>query len=119
MYQLKIYSLEDCPYSMNAEKLLKNNNIDFNLIKVSHDEKDHYKEVNKMNTFPQIFLETNQENIKIGGYSELNDIYNTINDNTITFDDMLSKLRTKLTFQNTLNEKKNILKFISILLYKK
>jgi glutaredoxin len=118
MYQLKIYSLEGCPYSMNAEKLLKNNNIDFNLIKVSYDEKDHYKQLNKMNTFPQIFLETNQENIKIGGYSDLNDIYNTINDNT-TFDNMLSKLRTKLTFQNTLNEKKNILKIISILLDKK
>ena len=26
MYKLKVYSLEGCPYSMNAESLLKNNN---------------------------------------------------------------------------------------------
>ena len=118
MYKLKVYSLEGCPYSMNAESLLNNNSIEFDLIKVSYDEKDHYKQKNKMNTFPQVFLETPKETVKIGGYDDLNNIFSMINDNT-TFDNMLSDLKSKLSFENSLNEKKNILRIISILLKKK
>ena len=117
MYKLKVYSLEGCPYSMNAESLLKNNNIDFDLIKVSYDDKDQYKQKNKMNTFPQIFLDTSKEIVKIGGYTELNSIFNMINDNT-SFDRTLSELKKNLSFENSLNEKKNILRVISILLKK-
>ena len=117
MYKLKVYSLEGCPYSMNAESLLNNNSIEFDLIKVSHDEKDHYKQKNKMNTFPQIFLETSKETVKIGGYNELNNVFNLINDNA-SFDNMLKDLKNKLSFENSFNEKKNILRTISILLKK-
>ena len=117
MYKLKVYSLQGCPYSMNAESLLNNNNIEFDLIKVSHDDKDHYKEKNKMNTFPQIFLETQTETVKIGGYNELNNIFNIINDKT-SFDSMLKDVKSMLTFKNSINEKKNILRIISILLKK-
>ena len=117
MYKLKVYSLEGCPYSMNAESLLNNNSIEFDLIKVTYDEKDYYKQKNKMNMFPQVFLETPKETVKIGGYDDLNNLFNMINDNT-TFDNMLSDLKSKLSFENSLNEKKNILRIISILLKK-
>ena len=62
--------------------------------------------------------ETMNDETMNNNFDNLSLTNNTINDNT-TFDNMLSKLRTKLTFQNTLNEKKNILKIISILLDKK
>ena len=117
MYKLKVYSLEGCYYSKNAESLLKNNNIEFDLISVSYDEKDQYKEINKMNTFPQIFLETSKENVKIGGFTDLKNIFNIINDKT-PFDQTISKLKTTLSFEKSENEKKNILKMISILLKK-
>ena len=70
-----------------------------------------------MNTFPQIFLETPKETVKIGGYNELNNIFNIINDKT-SFDNMLKDVKSKLSFENSLNEKKNILRIISILLKK-
>ena len=113
MYKLKVFSLEGCPYSMNAENLLNNNNIDFELIKVSYDEKDHYKQQNNMNTFPQVFLDTSSESLKIGGYDDLNKIYNLINDNS-SFDNMYKNIKAHISFSN----KKNILRMISILLKK-
>ena len=114
MYKLKVYSLEGCYFSKSAESLLKNNNIEFDLISVSYDEKDQYKSKNKMNTFPQVFLETSKETIKIGGFTELNSIFNIINDKT-PFDQVISKLKTTLSFEESENEKKNILRVISIL----
>ena len=117
MYKLKVYSLEGCYFSKSAESLLKNNNIEFDLISVSYDEKDQYKSKNKMNTFPQVFLETSKETVKIGGFTELNSVFNIINDKT-SFDQTLAKLKTTLSFKESENEKKNILRVISILLKK-
>ena len=117
MYKLEVYSLEGCPYSMNAESLLNNNSIEFDLIKVSYDEKDHYKQKNKMNTFPQIFLKTGKETVKIGDYNKLNKIFDIINDKTL-FDIMLKDLKSKLSFESSLNDKKIILRIILILLKK-
>lgn len=117
MYKLKVYSLVGCPFSMNAESLLNKNNIEFELIKVEHDEKDHWKQTNKMNTFPQIFLETKNESVKIGGFSELQNLDRVINDKT-DFDSMLKEVKSYLSFEDSANEKKNILRVISILLKK-
>ena len=117
MYNLKVYSLEGCFFSMSAESLLNNNNIDFELIRVTHDNKDDFKQKNKMNTFPQIFLETKNESVKVGGFSDLQNIFTVINDNS-DFDSMLKKVKSSLSFENSENEKKNILRVISILLKK-
>jgi glutaredoxin len=69
---LRIYSLDNCPYSMQSEKKFKAYNPD--IIKVSQLKKNEYKKMNGMNTFPQIFLVDNDEKIKIGGYSETIDL---------------------------------------------
>ena len=63
-----------CPYSENAKSLVENYNINHKIIKVTHENKDHYKK-NKMSTFPQIFLTRSinrrQVTFKIGGYTDL------------------------------------------------
>lgn len=84
-----IYSLEYCPYSIEAENLVKNNNLPHKIIKVSQNDKDKYKKQNKWNTFPQVFYKhkTNQKKL-IGGYSDLNnyiETVNIINENDINF----------------------------------
>jgi glutaredoxin 3 len=69
-----IYVLEHCPYCNNALKLLEYNNIKYKKIIVENTEeaKKHYKKQSGMNTFPQIFLKINKDNIlKIGGYTDL------------------------------------------------
>jgi len=69
-----IYVLTHCPYCNNALKLLEDNNIKYKKIIVENTEesKKHYKKQSGMNTFPQIFLKINKDNIlKIGGYSDL------------------------------------------------
>lgn len=72
---LTIYFLIGCPYSENAKSLVENYNINHKIIKVTHENKDHYKKKNKMSTFPQIFLTRSinrrQVTFKIGGYSDL------------------------------------------------
>jgi len=73
MYDLKVISLENCPYSINIEKLLKHNKIKHNLIRVSAEEKDKFK-TNKINTFPQFYLEKNKQTILLGGNNDLKEI---------------------------------------------
>jgi len=76
--QLFIYSLVGCPWSLKSENKLKAYNP--NIIKVDQSEKSKFKQMNNMNTFPQIFLiDGNEKAIKIGGYDEtmqlLSDIF--------------------------------------------
>jgi glutaredoxin len=92
---LKVFSLENCYYSMSANNLLKYEDINFNLESVNHNNKEMYKNKNKMNTFPQIFLEDKNLNIKIGGYSELKLIIDVIK-NYKNFDIIYNKLLDKL-----------------------
>lgn len=66
--KLFIYSLVNCPYSKEAVKLLTPYRPD--IITVSQEEKDKFKKMNKMDTFPQIFLFDDKINIKIGGYND-------------------------------------------------
>lgn len=66
---LHIYSLVGCPYSMRSETLLKPYN--HKIIKVQQSEKQKYKDMNQMPTFPQIFLVDDLNNrIKIGGLED-------------------------------------------------
>ena len=68
MVSIIIYSLIGCYFSQKAELTM----VDFNLknkikiIKVKYEEKDKYKKLNNMNTFPQIFLLKDKKNIKLG-----------------------------------------------------
>ena len=110
MPKLKVFSLNGCGFSQNAEKLLNENNIDYSLIKIDYNEKESVKKQNNMNTFPQIFLETNNDKIKIGGFSELKQVYTLIN-NMKDLDDLVDKL--KITISNSGN--KNIYRLINIL----
>jgi glutaredoxin len=72
---INIYILEGCPYCLKALELLKIYKLKHKKIIVPNEEKikNEYKKKHKMNTFPQIFIENN---IKIGG---LNDLENIIN----------------------------------------
>jgi glutaredoxin len=72
-----LYVLEGCPYCNNALSLLKLNKIKHTKIVVENKEeiKNKYKKQSKMNTFPQIFLQMDKDNImKIGGYTELEEL---------------------------------------------
>ena len=64
-----IYVLEGCPYCEKALRILNENNMKYKKIVVeTEEEKQYYKKKNKMNTFPQIFLQKSKtENIKVGG----------------------------------------------------
>lgn len=68
------YILDQCGYSKEAEKLIQGLKIKSNIILVPQDEKikQQLKKKNKMNTFPQIFIQiSNNQQIPIGGYTEL------------------------------------------------
>lgn len=114
MSKIKAFCLENCYFSENAKLLLNNNNIEFNLVNVKSEGKDFYKQINKMNTFPQIFLETENESLKIGGYDDFNKLINIINDNK-NFDNIYHKFKNNLSFQDSKNERKNLMRIISIL----
>tara|TARA_E500000178_G_C16632465_1_gene578299 strand:- start:151 stop:483 length:333 start_codon:yes stop_codon:yes gene_type:complete len=92
--ELIVYSLENCFYSMSASNLLDEENISYNLKSVSHQNKNIYKEKNNMKTFPQIFLQNKDVNIKIGGYSDLSYINNLIKNNN-NFDEVKNNLLKK------------------------
>jgi glutaredoxin len=73
---VKIYSLDGCPFSVKAENLLKEHNIKYEVLRVSHDLKEKYKIENKMKTFPQIFIIEKTSKTKIGGADTLLDFIN-------------------------------------------
>ena len=78
--KLFIYSLVGCPWSLKGEQILKP--YQANIIKVDQSEKDKFKKMNNMNTFPQIFLENDSKKlIKIGGYTETMTLLSNIFEN--------------------------------------
>lgn len=84
--KLEIFSLNGCPYSMKAEKLLHKYNSD--IIRVDHNEKSYYNNLNKMSTYPQLFLVDDKNNrIQIGGYDDTKILLTKIfNNNNIKYD---------------------------------
>ena len=69
---IQIYVLDECPYCRNALQLLQKYHIRHKIIVVEYHEKEYYKKKNKMNTFPQIFIEgDNNKLIKVGGNDDL------------------------------------------------
>ena len=76
--KLYIYSLIGCPYSIKSEILL--DQYKPQIIKVEQNEKNKYKKMNNMDTFPQIFLvnEESEVRIKIGGLDNTVELLNNI-----------------------------------------
>jgi len=74
-YFLEVISLEHCPYSIEVENLIKQNNINAQIIKVSPQNKHKYKN-SQIQTFPQIYLknDSSQGRILLGGNSDFKDI---------------------------------------------
>ena len=67
-----LYVLNGCPYCNNSLKVLKENKIKHKAIVVAPQDKEKYKKINKMNTFPQIFIEADKDTyLKIGGNDDL------------------------------------------------
>lgn len=76
---LILYVLETCPYCKNSIQTLQSKKIKFKTIIVNNteDEKNYYKKQNKMNTFPQIFMQIEKDNyMKLGGNDDLIEIIN-------------------------------------------
>lgn len=72
-----LYVLENCPYCNNALSILERNNIKFKKIVVENtdEQKSFYKKQNRMNSFPQIFLQIEgNQYIKLGGNDNLIEI---------------------------------------------
>ena len=96
-----LYVLKGCPYCNNALMLLKENNIKHKAIVVEDKDKEKYKKLNKMNTFPQIFINVNGDNyFKIGGNDDLvetMEIVKTIINSNVSLDAVyyLHKLMNK------------------------
>lgn len=75
------YILDQCMYSNEAEKLIQGLKLKSNIIRVPQDEKikQQLKKKNKMNTFPQIFIQVSKtQQIPIGGYTELCNYIDTL-----------------------------------------
>jgi glutaredoxin len=70
---LRMFVLQGCPYCENAIKLAQDRGINTEIIVVNPNEKYIFKAMNKMDSFPQIFVvnEDNGETTKIGGYQDL------------------------------------------------
>lgn len=77
-YYIKAILLDNCPYSINAKKILAINNIQTIIINVNNKNKNEYK-TNLISTFPQIYLckTGNNGTQLLGGYDDLsNFIFN-------------------------------------------
>ena len=85
-----LYVLEGCPYCNNSLALMKKYNIKHKAIIVQPEEKEKYKKLSKMNTFPQIFVKINKDKIiKIGGNSDLEEcikLSNNIHNSNVSID---------------------------------
>ena len=90
--KLYIYSLIDCPYSTKSESMLAP--YEPQIIKVEQTEKNKYKKMNNMATFPQIFLvnEDTNKRIKIGGLDSTVELLDNIFKNkSIDYEDYDAK----------------------------
>lgn len=75
-----LYVLNGCPFCNRALQLLSQYNIKHKAILVGPDEKEHYKKQNRMNTFPQIFMQIDSNNyMKVGGATDLEETINQCN----------------------------------------
>jgi glutaredoxin len=127
MYYLEIISLEGCPYSEAAEKLVENNKINNKVFKISYNNRENHKN-EKISTFPQIYLKKNNSNgrILIGGYDKINEIHSLIKNRKLikseeksvynsSYDLLVDKI-SKMFSPNDNFNKKSVLRLIQLLL---
>ena len=109
-YKLKVIVLENCPYSIAAVELLNNYKIQFDKIVVNREEKEKYK-TDEISTFPQIYILNKSEKLLLGGYSDIEEIINIINQ----YKD-LNKIKKKLNIKyiHKMNNNKIILRIIAL-----
>lgn len=71
-YYIKAVLLENCPYSIAANELLKAHGINSKILNINNNIKNEFK-TNQINTFPQIYLCKNNYNGTqlLGGYNDL------------------------------------------------
>jgi glutaredoxin len=106
---LKVIVLKNCPYSIAAVELLTNNKIPFKKIVVTQETKYKYK-TKEISTFPQIYILNKSEQILLGGYSDIEEIVNIINQSK-----NLDKIKKKLNIKYSKNvDKKIILRIIEL-----
>jgi glutaredoxin len=67
-YFIKLVLLRGCPYSINAYKIIKRNNIPYKKLVISDNEKYKFK-TELINTFPQVYLckYTSEGHLLLGG----------------------------------------------------
>lgn len=89
LYFIKAIILEQCPYSINAMKLLKLHNIPNELIMVNNTNKDNYIS-DKINTFPQIYMKkyNMKGDLLLGGFDDLNYFISTFKGTKLTDDNL-------------------------------
>lgn len=68
---LVLYVLNGCPYCNSALQEVKQHGIPHRKVVVPPHDKQRYKTMNGMNTFPQIFVEKNGSRKLLGGYTDL------------------------------------------------
>jgi glutaredoxin len=107
---LKAIILEDCPYSMALVELLENNEIQFRKIIIKRVDKEKYK-TPEISTFPQLYL----DNDLIGGYDTSKAIFDKINNDTQSVDD-LDTLKKELNIYLNKFTNKKILRLIKLFL---
>jgi len=78
-YFLKIILLENCPYSIALNNLIKTSNIPNKSIWINSNEKNKYK-TEHINTFPQIYLNkfNSKENLVFNNFNNFNSFYNVL-----------------------------------------
>lgn len=110
MVTVEAYILKNCYFSEKALFRLNSMNINSNL-KVVHvenneEDKTKYKKLNKMDTFPQIFISNGKRRHKIGGSSDLDNLERMIDEmNSYNF-----SIKSFCLFHDLLNQSKNKVK---------
>jgi hypothetical protein len=87
-YYLKIIILQNCSYSIAANKLIQLHKIPVDITTITRDNIDKYV-TNKIDTFPQIYLARKNHNgvLLLGGHSDLKSFIDTFK-NQINNDDV-------------------------------
>lgn len=71
-YYIKAIMLENCPYSIAADELLKNHKIPNKTTWITQNEKNNYV-TDLIDTYPQIYLKkyNSNQHLLLGGYDDL------------------------------------------------
>lgn len=93
-YYIKAIILNGCPYSKNAEVLLKSNSIPSDINYINHSEKNTFKS-DLISTFPQLYLKKYNKNgnLLLGGFNDLDNFIKTFRGkyNEVDINNFISK----------------------------